>query len=81
MNCCDFLTVIERMREEGDRLVAGLLCAVVLGGPVAFQVPDAWRGYVGLEVGCSQGRRRRRKTEGELSLAIARLYSHFFSTG
>lgn len=64
-----------RGRQAGGGFAAGF----GVWGLVGFGVSDAGRGGVGLDIGCSQGRRRRRKAEGGVSLADAGLCSCSFS--
>lgn len=44
MNCCDFL-----LMGEGEGWQVGGWCATVIGGPVAFWVPDGRGRNVGLK--------------------------------
>lgn len=65
--------------HEGAGQRVGGRFAVGFEGLVGFGVSDAGRGNVGLDVGCSQGRRR--KAEGGVSLARDELCSCSFSAG
>lgn len=66
--------------HEGAGQQVGGGFAVGFEGLVGFGVSDAARGGLGLDVGVSQGRRRR-KAEGGVSLARDEVCSGSFSAG